>query len=56
MMTWQYFTDLRYINLQTGYYEINNMIMANERGQNTHSKGERVKIPLLPYTVDKRVG
>ena len=32
----------------------NNMVMTNERGQNTHSKGERVKIPLLPYNVDKR--
>ena len=24
------------------------MVMTNERGQNTHSKGEQVKIPLLP--------
>ena len=30
------------------------MIMQNERGQNTHIKGERVKIPLLPYNVDKK--
>ena len=29
--------------------------MANERGQNTHSKGERVKIPLFPYNAYKRV-
>ena len=28
----------------------------NERGWNTHSKGERVKIPLLPYRVGKRSG
>ena len=34
--------------------KINNMIMENERGQNTHSKGEQVKIPLLPYNVDKK--
>ena len=31
------------------YYE-------NERGQNTHSKGEQVKIPLLLYKVGKRSG
>ena len=30
------------------------MIMQNERGQNTHGQGERVKIPLLPYNVDKK--
>ena len=28
--------------------EIKNMVMQNERGQNTHGQGERVKIPLLP--------
>ena len=28
----------------------------NERGWNTHSKRERVKIPLLPYRVGKRSG
>ena len=27
----------------------------NERGQNTHGQGERVKIPLLPKNVGKRV-
>ena len=26
----------------------------SERGQNTHSKGEQVKIPLLPNNVGKR--
>ena len=26
--------------------------MANERRQNTHSKGERVKTPPLPYNVE----
>ena len=30
------------------------MIMQNERGQNTHSKGERKKIPFLPYNVNKK--
>ena len=30
------------------------MTMQNEREQNTHSKGERVKIPLLPYNADKK--
>ena len=34
--------------------EINNKIMQNERGQKTHSQGERGKIPLLPYNVDKK--
>ena len=29
-------------------------IMQNEKGQNTHSKRERVKIPLFPYNVDKK--
>ena len=33
--------------------EIVIMVMTNERGQNTHSKGERVKIPLLPNNVGK---
>ena len=28
--------------------------MKNERGQKTHSKGELVKIPLLPNNVDKK--
>ena len=27
---------------------------AEWEGKNTHSKGERVKIPLLPYNVDKK--
>ena len=31
-----------------------NMVMQIERGQNTHGKGEQVKIPLLPNNVDKR--
>ena len=30
------------------------MIMQNERGQNTHSKGERVKISLLSHKLDKK--
>ena len=30
------------------------MVMLIERGQNTHGKGERVKIPLLPNNVSKR--
>ena len=30
------------------------MIMQNERGQNTHSERERVKIPLLPNNVGER--
>ena len=30
--------------------------MKYERGQNTHSKGELVKIPLLPNEVGKRSG
>ena len=38
----------------TGYYKINIIVMTNERGQNTQSKGERVKIPILTYIVDKR--
>ena len=29
--------------------------MQNEKGQTTHGQGEMVKIPLLPYNVDKRV-
>ena len=33
---------------------MNYMIMQNERGQNTHSKWEQVKIPLIPYNVDKK--
>ena len=37
-----------------GYETIFNMVMTSERGQNTHSKGERVKIPLLPNNLDKR--
>ena len=36
------------------FYEIYNMVMMNERGQNTHSEGKWVKIPLLPYNVDKK--
>ena len=28
--------------------------MQNERGQNTHGQGERVKIPLLPNNVGKK--
>ena len=28
--------------------------MQNKKGQNTHSKAERVKVPLLPYNVDKK--
>ena len=28
--------------------------MPKERGQNTHSQGERVKKNLLPYNVDKK--
>ena len=31
-----------------------NMVLLNERGQNTHGQGERVKIPLLPNTVGKK--
>ena len=27
----------------------------NERGQNTHGQGERVKIPLLPNNVGKKI-
>ena len=34
--------------------EIKNMVMQNERGQNTHDQGERVKIPLLPSNVSKK--
>ena len=34
--------------------EIKNMVMQNERGQNTHGQGERVKIPLLPSNVSKK--
>ena len=34
--------------------EINNMIMQNEKEQNTHGKGERVKIPLFPNNVGKK--
>ena len=58
-MKWQYFTGLRYI--KTNRYshekrmvefnkinEINKMVMTNERGQNTHSKGEWVK--STPFT------
>ena len=30
------------------------MVMQNEREQNTHGKGEQVKIPLLPNNVGKR--
>ena len=33
---------------------INNLVMQNERGQNTHRKGERVKIPLLSDKVGKK--
>ena len=29
------------------------MVIVNERGENTHSKGEPVKIPLLPDNVGK---
>ena len=29
------------------------MVIVNERGENTHRKGERVKIPLLPDNVGK---
>ena len=31
------------------------MVMQNERGQNTHGQGERVKIPLLPNNVGKKI-
>ena len=34
---------------------INNMVMQNERGQITHSKGEQVKIPPLPNNVGKKI-
>ena len=30
------------------------MKVKNERGQNTHGQGERVKIPLLPNNVGKK--
>ena len=30
------------------------MVMQNERGQNTHGNGERVKIPLLTNNVGKK--
>ena len=30
------------------------MVTQNERGQNTHGQGERVKIPLLPNKVGKK--
>ena len=30
------------------------MVMQNERGQNTHSQGERLKIPLLPNNLGKK--
>ena len=40
---------------QIGYNEIKNMVMTNGRGQNTHGKGEQVKIPLLPDNVGIRV-
>ena len=30
------------------------MVMQNERGQNTHGKGEQVKIQLLPNNVGKK--
>ena len=30
------------------------MVMLNERGQNTHCKGEWVKIPFLPNNVGKK--
>ena len=30
------------------------MVMQNERGQNNHDQGERVKIPLLPNNVGKK--
>ena len=42
---------------QTGYSrtnEINNMVMQIKRGKNTHSKEERVKIPLLPNIIGKK--
>ena len=39
---------------KTGYNEINNKIMQNEREQNTHGNGEWVKIPLWPNNVGKK--
>ena len=36
------------------YSGINQMVMQNERGQNTHDQGEMVKIPLLPNNVGKK--
>ena len=30
------------------------MVIQNERGKNTHGKGDQVKIPLLPNNVDKK--
>ena len=46
---------MRYIK-RNRLSKINNMVRTNERGQNTHSKGEWVKIPLLPNKVGKRSG
>ena len=40
------------------YHPLKNglLLLYNERGQNTHDQGERVKIPLLSNQVGKRSG